>query len=239
MIPRAVLFDAGNTLIHLDFPRMARAVGDELGRPLTGDALEALAPAAARAMERASATDQERATAFLEALFLAAGVPTEQMDAVRGCLYRLHQDRHLWSAVRPGTPEALDRLRQADIRLGVVSNSDGRVEAALAAAGLLDRFVVVVDSTLVGVEKPDPRIFEVALDHLGLPAAEAVYVGDLYEVDVVGARRAGIEPLLLDPSGGFAGGGVRTLSSIAELPELILAGPAPASPQPRPGPAPR
>ena len=87
------------------------------------------------------------------------------------------------------THEALARLRAAGIRLGIVSNSDGRVEQALEAAGLRDYFDVVVDSALVGVEKPDPAIFRAALDALGVAAGEALYVGDLYEVDVLGARR--------------------------------------------------
>ena len=96
-----------------------------------------------------------------------------------------------------GTREALDRLRAAGLRLGVVSNSDGRVEEALVAAGLRDRFDVVLDSALVGVEKPDPAIFRAALDALGVAPAEALYVGDLYEVDVVGARAAGMPAALL------------------------------------------
>ena len=83
----------------------------------------------------------------------------------------------------------------------MVSNSDGRVAEALEAAGLRAYFDVVVDSALVGVEKPDPAIFRAALDVLGVPPEEALYVGDLYEVDVLGANAAGIPAVLLVPPG--------------------------------------
>jgi putative hydrolase of the HAD superfamily len=105
----------------------------------------------------------------------------------------------------------------------VVSNSDGRAAAALAAAGLLDAFEFVIDSGEVGVEKPDPRIFQIALDRLGVSPAAALYVGDLYEVDVVGARAAGLDVVLLDPDGANAGRGVRTFRSVAELADGLLA----------------
>ena len=150
-------------------------------------------------MERASGNDQERAAAYLEALFRLGGVPAERMREVRDCLSELHRERHLWCSVQERTHEALERLRAAGLRLGVVSNSDGRVEEALEAAGLRDYFDVVVDSGVLGIEKPDPRIFQAALDALGVAPEEALYVGDLFEVDVVGARAAGIEAVLLAP----------------------------------------
>ncbi len=81
---RAVLFDAGNTLLFLDYARMAPAVGEAIGLPLTGEPAGRPAPAeAARAMEQARTTDRERATAYLEALFALAGVPPDRMAEVR------------------------------------------------------------------------------------------------------------------------------------------------------------
>src|SRR5689334_25356222 len=80
---RAVLFDAGNTLLFLDYGRMAAAVGAALDLPLTGPGLAAGAAAAARAMEAPRTTDRERASAYLEALFLEAGVPPGRMGEVR------------------------------------------------------------------------------------------------------------------------------------------------------------
>jgi HAD superfamily hydrolase (TIGR01509 family) len=219
---RAVLFDAGNTLVHLDYPRLARRVGRATGVPLTAERLLASSGEAAMLMERGDGTDRERASRYLEELFLLAGVPAAQTPLVRDTLLGLHRERHLWSGVDPGTAPALDRLRHAGLRLGVVSNSDGRADEALIAADLRGRFEFVIDSQLVGFEKPDPRIFEVACERLGLDRQEVLYVGDLYEVDVVGARRAGMDVILLDPLGKHRDRDVRTATSIADLAEMLL-----------------
>ena len=201
---------------------MAEEVGAALGLPLTGAGLAIQGPEAASAMERATGTDQERAAAYLEALFRLGGVPAERMDVVRDCLYRMHRERHLWCSVQERTPEALARLKEAGIRLGIVSNSDGRVEQALLAAGLREYFDVVIDSSLVGIEKPDPAIFRAALDALSVSPEEALYVGDLYDVDVVGARAAGIEAVLLTSSEPVPGRGCRTAASVHELVNALL-----------------
>jgi putative hydrolase of the HAD superfamily len=219
---RAVLFDAGNTLLFLDYARMAAAVGAALGLPLTGPGLARGVAAASRRMEQPRATDRERATAFLEALFLEAGVPVDRLAAVRDTLGRLHVERHLWSGIAADTHDALARLRAAGLRLGVVSNSDGRVEEALGAAGLLGYFDVIVDSALAGVEKPDPAIFRPALEALGVPPEEALYVGDLYEVDVLGAEAAGIPAVLLVPKDAAAPDGCATVGSLGALADDLL-----------------
>lgn len=219
---RAVLFDAGNTLLFLDHPRMAAAVGAALGLPLTGPALAAGAAVATRAMEAPRVDDRARATAYLEALFLEAGVPSDRLPEVRDCLAVLHGQRHLWSGTALDTRAALERLRAAGLRLGVVSNSDGRVAEALEAAGLRDYFDVVVDSALAGVEKPDPAIFRAALEVLEVPPGEALYVGDLYDVDVVGAHAAGIPAVLLVPPGVPRPDGCATVGSLEELADDLL-----------------
>jgi len=201
---------------------MAQAVGAALGLRLTGESLAAHATEAAAAMERSAGNDGERAAVYLEALFRCRGVPAGRMSEVRDCLGRLHRERHLWCSVHQGTHESLRRLRAAGLRLGIVSNSDGRVEEALAASGLRDFFDVVIDSSLVGIEKPDAAIFRAALDALGIRPEEALYVGDLYEVDVVGARAAGIEAVLLTSSSPDPGRPCRTAGSIDELVDALL-----------------
>jgi len=218
---RAVLFDAGNTLLFLDYARMAEAVGDALGLPLTPAGLAQQIPQATHAMEQSAGTDQDRAAAYLEALFLRAGVPSSRIAEVRHCLARLHRERHLWSSVAERSAESLERLRAAGLKLGVVSNSDGRVDEALRAAALREYFDVVIDSALMGVEKPDPRIFQAALDALGVAPHEALYVGDLYHVDVLGARAAGMDAVLL---GNTAPGDCRQARSIEDLVDQLLSG---------------
>ena len=219
---RAVLFDAGNTLVFLDYERMARGVGTALGLPLTGQGLAAHAAEAASAMEASAGTDRDRAAVYLETLFRLAEVPAGRMGEVRDCLRRMHGERHLWCSVHEHTHDALARLRAAGLRLGIVSNSDGRVDQALSAAGLREYFDVVIDSSVFGTEKPDPAIFRAALQALDVAPEEALYVGDLYDVDVVGARAAGMEAVLLTSSGGGQNPPCRTAASIHELVDDLL-----------------
>ena len=101
----------------------------------------------------------------------------------------------------PGVPEALGRLQRRGLTLAVISNSDGTCAKSLEDAGLLGYLSFVIDSAEVGVEKPDPRIFEIALARCGADPRRTLYIGDLYHADVVGARRAGLHALLLDPYG--------------------------------------
>jgi putative hydrolase of the HAD superfamily len=89
------------------------------------------------------------------------------------------------------------------LRTAVVSNADGRVEALLSTAGLRPHLEFVLDSHYEGVEKPDPEIFRRALARLGVPGERALYVGDIYAIDVVGARAAGLAPVLIDSVGAY------------------------------------
>ena len=224
MRPIAVLFDAGNTLVHLDYARLAAGVGDALAIPLTAAELEAAAGPAALAMEQQhQRTDRARGSAFLVELFMRVGVPSDRMDALRDTLLDMHQQQHLWATNDPRIGGALERLRAAGYRLGVVSNSDGRAASALAACGLLAHFEIVIDSGEVGIEKPDPRIFALALERMGVAPDDAIYVGDLYEVDVVGARAAGLDVVLLDPYGVHADRDVIRARDVLEVAELLLA----------------
>jgi HAD superfamily hydrolase (TIGR01509 family) len=208
---------------------MAAEVGAALGMPISAAALDRSAAEATRAVEGtagvpAGRTDRDRAQVYLELLFTGAGVPAERMEEVARTLRRLHEEWHLWCRTQPGTAEALDRLRRAGLRLAVVSNSDGRVEEALEAAGIRDRFEVVLDSALVGVEKPDPAIFRAALSALGVAPEEALYVGDLYEVDVLGARAAGMEAMLLVRDAAASGPECRRVESLVALADDLLTG---------------
>ena len=203
---------------------MAVGVGAALNLPLQGEVLAAGAAAAARATEGVRGADRDRAAVYLETLFTLAGVPPARLDEVRDCLGRMHRERHLWCSTALGTRAALGRLRAAGLRLGVISNADGRVEVALHAAGLRDCFEVVIDSALFGAEKPDPAIFRAALRALEVEPREALYVGDLYEVDVLGARAAGMEAVLLAPADAAVPEGVHRVVSIAVLADHLLHG---------------
>ena len=193
----AVLFDAGNTLLFLDYGRMAQAVGGaRRAADRAGVGRAALLPRRCAWSSRAAPTS-DRARRIYSTRYSGrgrAGRPPGRRarDASSGCT----ASGISGAASRPDTQESLARLRAAGLRLGVVSNSDGRVEEALRAAGLDCDFDVIVDSDVGGSQKPDPAIFRPALDALGVLPEEAVYVGDLYDVDVAGARAAGMAAIL-------------------------------------------
>jgi putative hydrolase of the HAD superfamily len=149
-----------------------------------------------------------------------AGIPDDKVaDAIAAVRAVNAQRRSLWSEVLPHARQHLDRLA-GQFRLSVVSNSDGRVEQQLIEEGLADPFEFIVDSTVVGVEKPDPRIFEICLERLGLRAGQCLYVGDTMTFDVRGAAAAGMPCCHYDRLRlyGPPGEGLRRITDLGELP---------------------
>ncbi|GAC1316383.1 MAG: hypothetical protein NVSMB12_13110 [Acidimicrobiales bacterium] len=113
-----------------------------------------------------------------------------------------------WSEMIPGALDALRRLADTGVAIGIVSNSDGTVEEQLLDARICQigagegvPVTVLLDSHIVGIEKPDPAIFHRALTELGVAPEATVHVGDTGWADVVGARAAGVRPVHLDPYG--------------------------------------
>jgi putative hydrolase of the HAD superfamily len=142
--------------------------------------------------------------------------------------------------VFPDVVPALDAMRSAGLRLGVVSNWGWHAPDLLQNLELASRFEVLSISARVGYQKPHPAIFQHALELLDVDPEQAVHVGDDVEADVEGARRAGIEPILIDRTGpsdraevdGHATGSAATISDFGELLDLleiqrplVLAGP--------------
>jgi putative hydrolase of the HAD superfamily len=121
-----------------------------------------------------------------------------------------------WCEIRSGTRENLERLRQ-QYRLAVISNADGKIEAVLKRCGIADCFESITDSGIVGYEKPHPTIFDAALRAMKAPAAESLYVGDVYSVDYLGATRAGMQGILFDVSGAYRDLGLPRVESLEEL----------------------
>jgi len=104
----------------------------------------------------------------------------------------------------------------------VISNANGTVKKAFARIGLARFFEVIVDSAEVGIEKPDARVFELALRAMNVRADEAAYVGDVYKVDVLGARAAGMRAVLIDPHGFHADKPCPRVTSLMELSPTLL-----------------
>lgn len=114
-------------------------------------------------------------------------------------LWSGNSSKRLWTYVLPGVREALPQLKAKGLQLVVVSNADGTIEEGLVRQQLRSYFDVVIDSHVVGVEKPDPEIFQIALERSGAFPERTLHVGDMYTFDVIGAWSAGLHAMLLDP----------------------------------------
>jgi HAD superfamily hydrolase (TIGR01509 family) len=198
---RAVLLDAGGTLIHPDHVYILDRLAEE-GVEVDEDAYilaRRQADAAVGDILRSDdpGNDDSRMRVWFGTLLSALGLPPDRLDAVGADIKARHAEAALWVRPVEGTAAMLSRLRETGLRLAVISNADGRVARYLATAGLADQFEFILDSGILGIEKPDPRIFEIALERLGLGADEVVYVGDTWEIDVLGAREAGIRPIYI------------------------------------------
>ena len=162
-------------------------------------------------------------TGLRNSLGIAPSDFAERQEALIDMLRNPDVWGRIWSRTSPGLHEALSSLREEGLALLIVSNADGTVGEKLAACGLADSFDAVVDSGQLGVEKPDPRIFEEALKIAGCTKDEALHVGDLPSVDLAGAAGAGIHGILMDPFGDFADRFPNTCESVPALAQRILA----------------
>jgi HAD superfamily hydrolase (TIGR01509 family) len=212
-----VFLDVGNTLISIDFDWIAaelraRGIGCEPSALRRAEA--AARPGYSRRLfvdgvEAGTDLFRTYLTTIFERLEVTAGLPSSDLgDLVTELRPVLRPDGRasvLWRSVMPQVPEALERMRSRGLSLVVVSNSDGTAERSLEAAGLRPSLRAVIDSAIVGYEKPDVRIFEYALRQTGARPERTLHVGDLYHADVTGARAAGIYALLLDPYDDWTG----------------------------------
>ena len=219
----AVLFDAGGTLIRLDYAFM-RECARRRHHDVSDAALARGEAAVRREIDRRAALvsgsrdrDADRVAMYFGGVLESAGVAREAAEAAAAELAEEHARANLWRVAMPGAAEALAALRARGFRVGVVSNADGRVAALLAAAGLAPHLETIVDSHLEGVEKPDPEIFHRALARLGVAAARTAYVGDIHSIDVLGARAAGLAAILIDETGGYADVECPRIAVLAEL----------------------
>lgn len=156
---------------------------------------------------------------LLEGLGITAPDEIEAADAFRRVY---NAPAGLFNVADPSALPAIRRVKAAGLVVGVVSNSNGSARALLDGAGLGDALDFVIDSAVVGVEKPDPKIFRLGLEQAGVAAHEAVYVGDLYSVDVLGSRAAGLGAILLDPRGFWGPRDCDTARDLIEATGLIL-----------------
>jgi putative hydrolase of the HAD superfamily len=231
---RAIFFDAGNTLLY---PRV-----DELAQELTAAEFPATVEdfyVAEREAKRKldawlwprlgttelpAQADRMYWVEYLRALLERLKVPADRHAALTEQLAERFRDIRFWSRVFPDTEPVLQSLEASGYTLGVISNSVGTIADQLGRAGLGRYFRFILDSAVVGVEKPNPAIFNMALDQAGVPAGDALFIGDTYAIDVGGAGQVGIRAVLIDRFGCYDDSvGCRRLTTLGQLTEFVRA----------------
>ncbi len=226
----AVLFDSGGTLLHIDYQVFVE-LADARGYQVDVQAIR-LAEAAERiAIDQRSlesrgaiGADATRVGRYFRGLLATAGIPVETAHEIAREVEAVHRAENIWRVPLPDAIETLRGLRRRGVRIAVVSNADGRAELALETAGLTEDLEFVVDSHFEGVEKPDPEIFHRAIRRLELPPERVVYIGDIYSIDAVGARAAGLSPVIIDPTNTYHGLDCPIIRGLRELLEPVDAG---------------
>jgi putative hydrolase of the HAD superfamily len=204
---RACIFDAGGTIVHPDWTRLSRIAAEVSGRSFNSAemarAFSEMLRAVGIEIQREGPVlpdEMKRPHWTFQRTYAALGLDATTCAAVIERLAVSHAQRHVWCSPDPAASRTLDELKRQGLILAVISNTeDGRLIESLDAAGISDRFDLLIDSHLVGHRKPDAEIFKLTLDRLGIEAHEAAFVGDSYVHDALAARAMGLRGILLDP----------------------------------------
>lgn len=196
-----LFLDAGGVLVHPSWSRVSAALADA-GIDVSAEQLAAAEPHAMRVLDEATLVgatdDRKRGWMYFNLILERVGVElSAATDRALDVLRAYHGEQNLWEHVEPDVVPALESLRARGLRLVVVSNANGRLRHLFDRLDLARWFDVLLDSHEWGVEKPDPRLFHLALAESGAEAARTAHVGDLYHVDVAGARQAGLAHAVL------------------------------------------
>jgi putative hydrolase of the HAD superfamily len=221
---QTLFLDAGGVLLFPNWDRVSDALARQ-GVNVNAEALAAADPHARHQLDTGgtinATNDAGRGWMYFNLILAAAGVPlSPATDAALAELHEYHQRMNLWEHVPGGVVPALRALR-AEVNLVVVSNANGTLRAKFDQLGLTEHVDCVLDSCEFGVEKPDPRLFQIAMEKSGARPETTVHVGDLYHVDVLGARAAGLRGVLFDEAGLYGDVDCPKVSSLAELVELV------------------
>jgi HAD superfamily hydrolase (TIGR01549 family) len=217
-----VFLDAGGVLVHPSWVRVSAALAAH-GIEVPASRLAVAEPHAMKALDEAAVIgttdDRARGWLYFDLVLRHAGVTlSEASDAALNDLRDYHRRDNLWEHVEPDIVPALSELRRRGLRLVVVSNANGTLRHLFGRLDLAKWFDHMLDSHEWGVEKPDPKLFELALEQAGAEASRTVHVGDLYQVDVVGARRAALaDAVLFDVAGLYPDADCPRVQRLGEL----------------------
>jgi putative hydrolase of the HAD superfamily len=215
------LFDAGGVLVLPD-PTVIGPLLELYGAP-SGIDPYVRAHYAGMAAKSEQGADEHDWHAYDVAYVQALAVAAADAEEAATVLGRTRTE-WLWRYPVDGAREALRALGERGVPIGVVSNANGQIERVLRRVGVVQvgegrgaPVRCVVDSHVVGVAKPDPRVFDAGLAALGLPADRVGYVGDSVTMDIGGARAAGLVPILVDPFGDHPEADFLTVRTLDEL----------------------
>jgi len=222
-----MFLDAGGVLMNPNFVRVSQALARH-GIEVPPARLAAAEPHAKRALdvERTiiATKDDQRGQLYFHEVLTRADVAISAAPEAALAEMRAYQRTHnLWESVPAEVPGVLAALRELGLRLVVVSNANGTLHAHFARLGLTPLVDLILDSEVEGVEKPDPRLFRIALERSGSSPDSTVHVGDFYHVDVVGARAAGLRAVLVDAAGLYGDADCPRVRSLTELAARVAA----------------
>ena len=228
MALETVFLDAGGVLLYPNWWRISDALAVQ-GVAVSPEALIKADPPARRELDDqgviGGTTDASRGWLFFDLVLAQAGIArSDATGAALAELHRYHTASNLWEYVPAYVVPVLEQLRGRGLRLVVVSNANGTLLKHMDRLDLTRRFDCVLDSADEGVEKPDPRFFEIALARSDARKDTTIHVGDLYHVDVVGARNAGLRGVLLDEADLRPDADCPRVRTLEELGARIVAG---------------
>jgi len=222
---QTVFLDAGGVLVNPNWARVSATLAIH-GIDAPAERLAAAEPRAKRRLDTGETirvtNDAQRGWTYFNLVLSEAGVPlSSATDAGLSELYPYHQQFNLWETVPDEVRPTLAALRTRGMRLVVLSNANGTLKRLFTRLDLAPAVDALFDSCDEGVEKPDPRFFQLALDRVGATADTTLHIGDLFHVDVVGARAAGITPVLLDVADLYGDADCLRVRSLPALVDLL------------------
>ncbi len=164
-----------------------------------------------------STSDGDRFSDYLRLVIAKASGHTSDLSLDLQELHDYNSRWNLWEDVPADVLPTLAQLRSLGLKLVVLSNSNGTLKQSFERLGLHNAVDLIFDSHEEGLEKPDPEYFLRALKASGGTAATTVHVGDFYQIDVMGARSAGIDAILLDAANLYEGSDCVRIRSMSGL----------------------
>jgi len=229
---KVALFDAFDTLILIDKDELPRSlavrcgyIGIEVSPEQTIEVWKGVKPFVALASKDPKLADSMRAghREYWEEIFTfilkEIGVPGDPREWA-GRLYESPVPS-IGLDIPPDVPWGLSRLREMNLTIGLITNTHTNMPELAVELGLATLLDFIVTSTDAGAEKPDPAIFRLALERGEAQPEEAIYVGDSYEVDVLGGEAAGIPGILIDRAGKFPDAEGPRIESLMKLPAML------------------